>query len=85
MVQCGSSHPYHQYVCITFSLHAVHSLVNLGVTYSSDGTYSEHMTSLAQKGRRLAGKDFGELQGGDVSFRTHVYKTCWCSTTIAPV
>jgi hypothetical protein len=75
VLHCGSSNPRYDYQCGSSNLPVVESLTDLGITRSCDGTYSEHVSSVVQKGRRLVGMCFRGLQSRDASFLMRVYKT----------
>ena len=75
VLHCGSNNPQYQYQCGSGVLSATDSAADLGITRSADGTYSEHISTVAQKGRRLVGMCFRGIQSRDPMFLMRVYRT----------
>ena len=74
VLHCGLNNPQYQYQCGGGVLPATDSLADLGIIRSADGTYSEHISAVAQKGRRLVGMCFRGIRSRDPVFLMRVYR-----------
>ena len=59
----GKSNPRHRYQCNNGFLPVATSFRDLGVIRSSDDTYIEHVSNVAQRGQQLIGQCFRAFQG----------------------
>jgi hypothetical protein len=75
VVHCGVANPRHRYHCSSCLLPEADSIRDLGVTRSSDCTFREHVSLLAQRGRQLVGRCFRAIQSRNPIFMLRVYRT----------
>ena len=75
-LHCGKSNPHHRYQCGNgFLLAAATSFRDLGVIRSSDDTYTQHVSKVAQRGRKLIGQCSRAFQSRNPRFLLRVYRT----------
>ena len=75
VLHCGKSNPHHRYQCCNSFLPVATSFRDLSVIRSSDDTYTEHISKVAQRGRQLIGQCFRAFQSRDLRFLVRVYRT----------
>ena len=71
----GVNNPHFQYDFGTNILPASDTFVDHGVRRSANGFFHDHIAMVAQKGRRLMGMCFIQLQNRQLDFLLKVYKT----------
>ena len=67
VIHYGVNNPYFQYDCGTSILPASNTFVDLGVSHSASGFFYYHIAMVAQKGRRLVGMYFRQLQAASLT------------------
>ena len=75
VLHCGAANPRHRYHCGGSALPEADSVVQLGVTRSSDCTFREHVSKVAQRARQLLGQCFRAMQCRDPAFMLRIYRT----------
>ena len=73
VIHYGVNNPHFQYDCGTSILPASDTFADLGVRRSA--SFHDHIAMVAQKGRRLVGMCFRQLQSRQPDFLLKVYKT----------
>ena len=71
----GVDNHHFQYDCGTSILPDSDTFVDFGVRRSANGFFHDHIAMVAQKGRRLVGMCFRQLQNRQPDFLLKVYKT----------
>lgn len=75
VLHCGASNPRHPYHCGHSALPEADSITELGVIRSSDGTFTDHISAIAKRGRQLVGHCFRAIQCRDPAFMLRIYQT----------
>ena len=74
VLQYGVNNPHFQYDCCASILPASDTFVDLGVRRSASGFFHDHIAMVAQKGHRLVGMCFRQLQSRRSDFLLKVHK-----------
>ena len=79
VIHFGTNNPCYQYYCIKRELPSSVNFVDLGVVQCFNATYIEQVTTVAQKGRRLARLCSRLLSCRNADFMLRVYKKLYMS------